>query len=224
MTAKYGAKWINRKVADCSGLFAWAYKQLGSYIDHGSNSIWSKFTTAKGDLKNGKRTDGKTLRPGSAVWRVEGTNYHHIGLYIGDGKVIEAQGTQAGVVISSINRWHVWGELKKIDYADQQEVIPVNEYKEAVVTAEGGVNMRVRANTSAARITVIPQGAEILAFDMSNGWCKVKYHEREGYAMTKYLSFNVDRIINNDEDTDDALKLVESIEKDLAQLKKLLQA
>ena len=220
MTAKYGAKWINRKVADCSGLFAWAYKELGSSIAHGSNSIWSSYTTVKGELKNGKRTDGKPLRPGSAVWRVDGTDYHHIGLYIGDSKVIEAQGTQAGVVISSINRWHAWGELKKIDYDKEEEVTPMDEFKEAVVTADGGVNMRARANTSAARLCVIPQGAKIKAFDMNTGWSKVQYDNKDGYAMTQYISFDTDTI----EDNADALKILDNIEKELARLKKMLQA
>lgn len=230
MTAKYGTKWIGRKVSDCSGLFAWAFKELGSYIEHGSNTIWGKRLSAKGELKNGRRTDGQTLRPGSAVFRVKnGSDYHHIGLYIGNGKVIEAQGTQAGVTISSINRWHTWGELKGVDYG-AKEVITMDEYyKEAVVVAEGGVNFRTRASVSAPRITTIPQGTEIAAFDMNNGWCKIKYNGREGYAMTKYISFNPDAIIssaptNTVQDNADALKLVENIEKELANLKKMLQA
>ena len=32
MTVKYGAKWIGKRVADCSGLFVWAYKQRGEKI------------------------------------------------------------------------------------------------------------------------------------------------------------------------------------------------
>ena len=29
-TKKYGQQWVGKRVADCSGLFTWAYKQLGS--------------------------------------------------------------------------------------------------------------------------------------------------------------------------------------------------
>ena len=31
-TVKYGSRWIGHYVADCSGLFSWAFKQLGGYM------------------------------------------------------------------------------------------------------------------------------------------------------------------------------------------------
>ena len=68
MTVKYGSKWIGHRVADCSGLFAWAFKQLGGYIYHGSNTIWNKYCSSKGKLKNGKRADGQPIKPGTAVF------------------------------------------------------------------------------------------------------------------------------------------------------------
>ena len=32
MTVEYGSRWIGRRVADCSGLYVWAYKQHGEKI------------------------------------------------------------------------------------------------------------------------------------------------------------------------------------------------
>jgi len=43
---KYGAKWIGHYVADCSGLFSWAFKQVGGYMYHGSNTMWLKYCTS----------------------------------------------------------------------------------------------------------------------------------------------------------------------------------
>ncbi len=60
--------------------------------------MWSKYTTAKGMLNKGKRTDGQELKPGTAVFKVRGDDFHHVGLYIGNGNVIEAQGTRTGVI------------------------------------------------------------------------------------------------------------------------------
>ena len=116
--ALYGSKWIGHYVWDCSGLFAWAFKELGGSIAHGSNSIYDRYCSAKGKLSGGKRTDGKELLPGTAVFTGTSSEHGHIGLYIGGGKVIEAQGTQAGVVISDITlkKWTYWGELKGVDY------------------------------------------------------------------------------------------------------------
>ena len=116
----YGKKWIGHTVADCSGLFSWAFKQLGSYMYHGSNTMWNKYCTSKGKLSGGKRTDGKELKPGTAVftYNAKKNNRGHVGLYVGDGWVIEAQGTQAGVCRSKVtnSKWVEWGELLRVDY------------------------------------------------------------------------------------------------------------
>ena len=50
MASRYGQQWVGRRVADCSGLFYWAFKELGGYMYHGSNTMWSKYCTAKGTL------------------------------------------------------------------------------------------------------------------------------------------------------------------------------
>ena len=114
--AKYGQKWIGHTVSDCSGLFYWAFKKLNQKMYHGSNTIWKSYTTNKSTLKNGKRTDGKEIKPGSAVFLNDNGNRHHIGLYIGNNTVIEAKSTQAGVVKSTLARWNETGELKGVEY------------------------------------------------------------------------------------------------------------
>lgn len=118
MTVKYGSKWIGHRVADCSGMFRWAYSELGEAIAHGSNSIFDRYCSAKGTLKNGKRTDGADLLPGTAVFTGDAKEHGHIGLYIGNGKVIEAAGTRQGVIKSDVtdSKWTYWGELKAVDY------------------------------------------------------------------------------------------------------------
>jgi len=106
-------------VTDCSGLFYWSFKQLGGYMYHGSNTMWNKYCTAQGKLSGGKRTDGKELKPGTAVFVVKNnTDRSHVGLYIGNGKVIEASGTKVGVVTTDITnkKWAEWGELKGVAY------------------------------------------------------------------------------------------------------------
>ena len=113
MTVMYGSRWIGKKVADCSGLFAWAFKQLGGSIYHGSNSIWNKYCTAQGTL-----TKGQALRPGTALFQVDSSgDRYHIGLYIGNDTVIEAKGTQYGVVTSKVSHWDEWGKLLGVDYS-----------------------------------------------------------------------------------------------------------
>ncbi len=117
MGARYGSKWIGYRVTDCSGLFRWAIELLGGKIAHGSNSIYDRYCNSKGKLTAENR---KTLRPGTAVFTYnEKTKKRpHIGIYIGNGEVIEAASTQKGVIKSKITdaKWKYWGELKMVSY------------------------------------------------------------------------------------------------------------
>ena len=135
---KYGSKWIGHRVSDCSGLFYWAFRQLGGVkIYHGSNTIWNEWCVSQGDLKGGRRTDGKPLLPGTAVFTYNKTTKKrgHIGLYIGNGWVIEAEGAITGVIRSKITKtkWVEWGELKGVNYAGA-EPEPVTPEPEPVKT------------------------------------------------------------------------------------------
>lgn len=116
----YGKKWIGHMVADCSGLFSWAFKQLGGEMYHGSNTMYRKWCRDKGELKAGKRTDGKKLLPGTAVFCWDGSTYSHVGLFIGNDTVIEAAGVKAGVVTSKVtaSKWKYWGELNGVEYVE----------------------------------------------------------------------------------------------------------
>lgn len=111
MTVKYGAKWIGRRVADCSGLFVWAYKLYNESIYHGSNTIFNKYCSETGPVAGTVK-----IRVGTAVFQNTEGKRGHIGLYIGGGMCIEAKGTQHGVVPSPLAVWDEWGTLKDVDY------------------------------------------------------------------------------------------------------------
>lgn len=118
MSVKYGGKWAGHWVTDCSGLFAYWFSQMGGKMYHGSNTMYKAWCTSKGQLKAGKRTDGQSLKPGTAIFTGTEEKHGHVGLYVGDGLIIEAKGTTDGVVKSKIteSRWTYWGELKGVDY------------------------------------------------------------------------------------------------------------
>lgn len=192
---QYGAKWIGHYVADCSGLFSWAFKQLGGYMYHGSDTMWNKYCTSKGKLSNGKRTDGKELKPGTAVftYNAKKDNRGHVGLYVGDGKVIEASGTQAGVCTSKITdkKWVEWGELKGVDLDGKATPTPIpSEDKPsgavgtAVVTGTR-VALRQYPSTSATVLVRVNTGERVQVLD--DEWTRVTYQGKTGYMMSKYL-------------------------------------
>ena len=194
---KYGEKWVGHMVADCSGLFTWSFKQLGGYMYHGSNTMWNKYCTDKGKLSNGKRTDGQELKPGTAVFVLKNeTDRSHVGLYIGNGKVIEAASTQRGVIITDITnkKWCEWGELKGVNYSASSKNTPVPtpaEEKESSVSIGSAlvnatkVALRSAPSTTASILTRIDKGERVQVIE--GEWTRVTYQGKSGYMMTKFL-------------------------------------
>lgn len=118
-SALYGSKWVGHHVADCSGMFVCFYRQHGLSIAHISTKIYTNYCSTKGKLTAELK---KTILPGSAVFTGDTeTNHPHVGLYVGNGKVIEAMGVDAGVCTSNLsaNKWKWYGELKALSYASQ---------------------------------------------------------------------------------------------------------
>ena len=183
---KYGKKWIGHYVADCSGLFSWAFKEMGSTMYHGSNTMYLKWCVNKGELRKGIRTDGHTLKPGTAVFVWNGKKYSHVGLYIGGETVIEAAGTIQGVITSNVSdsKWSHWGELKDVNYSGEPEPGPEKGY--AVVTGKK-VALREEASTRATVITRIDTGKTVKIEPDPDEWEYVSYNGRKGWMMKKFL-------------------------------------
>ena len=176
-----------------ANFFIKQFETLGGTIAHGSNSIWDKYCANKGKLRNGERTDGQELQPGTAVFtEAEDGRHNHIGLYTGNGLVIEAQGTQAGVVTSLVTnkKWKAWGELKGVSYAEGGE----KEMKKATVVLPSGasgstVNMRESASRSAKIVCQVPVGASVDVIQDKGEWCYIQYNGKTGYMMSNYLEY-----------------------------------
>jgi hypothetical protein len=115
-TKEYGQKWVGHHVIDCSGIPYKIAKDNGISIAHGSNTQYLKYCDKKGKIEN-----GVTLVPGVGVFKYSDkykNPYYHVGIYEGNGKVIEAQGTYRGVIRSSLFGWTHYGYWKFVDWAD----------------------------------------------------------------------------------------------------------
>jgi cell wall-associated NlpC family hydrolase len=69
---------------DCSGLTQWAYKQAGISIPPSSRTQWTV----------GRPVSKDQLQPGDLVFSDDGSGdpaqIHHVGMYVGDGKMVDA--------------------------------------------------------------------------------------------------------------------------------------
>lgn len=83
---------------DCSGLTQYVFKKAaGKHLPHHSRAQWA----------NVKRIPKAKAQPGDLVFFFEG-GAHHVGIYIGNGRMVDARGYGEGVRISPIKgSW--WG-------------------------------------------------------------------------------------------------------------------
>lgn len=190
-SVKYGSKWAGHWVTDCSGLFAWAFKELGGSIAHGSNSIWDKYCAERHPYGI------RAIPVGAAVFTStetkDGTKHNHIGLYVGGNIVIEATGCIAGVVKSDVYsaKWTDWALLKGVDYSTDDEE-ETRMYATVVLpTGASGktVNMRDDDSKKGKILTQVPVGSTVAILADMGEWCMISYGGIQGYMMANYLEY-----------------------------------
>ena len=110
--------WLKKRTADCVGLikgYAWFNPTLNSIVvgandmpDISANTMYNE-ATEKGSI------DTIPEIPGLAVWH-DG----HIGIYIGGGQVVQAAGTQSGVIKNNLSdtAWTHWLKIPHITYME----------------------------------------------------------------------------------------------------------
>jgi cell wall-associated NlpC family hydrolase len=83
---------------DCSGLVMWSYDQVGVHLDHWTGDQWNE----------GAHISTGELRPGDLLFFAYNTSdpstIHHVGMYIGNGEMVQAPYTGADVEITSDSR------------------------------------------------------------------------------------------------------------------------
>lgn len=96
------SKSAGKRGFDCRGFVHYVYKQAGIKI--GLNKVTTMVAQSTGDFAKISKAQ---LKPGDVVCVGSVGNYSHIGIYIGDGKIIEAANRDKGVVESSLSqsRW-----------------------------------------------------------------------------------------------------------------------
>ena len=94
-------KWLYKEVYDSAGLVKKAFEQAGIKLPHGATSSWKNGDwKEKGDIKHMPSNQVCVL------YRRGKDGMVHTGIYLGNGKVIEAKGADYGVVETSLKDGH----------------------------------------------------------------------------------------------------------------------
>jgi hypothetical protein len=126
-------KWLGKPVTDCVGLVkgvVWQADFQGKYqaaTDLSANGMYQK-CSVKGSIATFPE------KPGLVVWK-DG----HIGVYVGNGVVVESRSVEWGVVRTLLKDrpWTNWGECHLVDYTpvDWQSRAIAAEAKVVALTA-----------------------------------------------------------------------------------------
>lgn len=196
---KYVAGAHKQGEVDCSGAFYYAYKKLGGYMYHGSNTMWRKYTTAtKGkigeiELVPGmavfKCRDWSSAHSSNGWYETEPGDVYHVGMYVGNGNVVEAQGTKTGVVITKVEKWHLAAQLK-----DTQYDLSEQKYEESFTAFLGEVritgdwlNVRSGPGTHYSRELKAYNGDVLSIVGQTGDWYLVDKQGRTLYVSKQYI-------------------------------------
>jgi hypothetical protein len=134
------SNWMGKMVADCVGLiksYLWwnGVKAVYSTLyDVSADGMYER-ATVKGDIKTMPEIPGLCVR-------FKG----HIGVYVGDGWVIEARGTKYGVVKTRLSErpWTHWLKCPFIQYIDEPKKITVKVNGKVIETDVDPININGR--------------------------------------------------------------------------------
>lgn len=115
------SNWMGKRTADCVGLikgYGWYNAESGEIVV-GSNGMMDVTANGMFEAATVKGTiDTIPEVPGLAVW-----HQGHIGIYIGNGEVIEAMNTMRGVTRTKLvgRSWTHWLQIPYISYVEEKE-------------------------------------------------------------------------------------------------------
>lgn len=179
------SKAIGHRVWDCASLVRYAMKQVGISMVSGATSQWKKTKWArKGTI------DQLPKDQVACLYRWTGSVMQHTGIYLGNGYVIDARGSSAGVIKSKLSSypWTHFGQPQGLIKKEQtNEVISVSYQAKVVADSGSTVRMRSAPSKEASVSATIALGTIVDVVEEAEGWCGIIYNGQKGYMMSQFL-------------------------------------
>ena len=171
--------YMGKYVADCSGLIVSICRDMGlDSKDYSASSLYYYQCDRKpiseierGDLVFKKNSSGKI---------------YHVGIYLGAGKVLEAQGTMYGIRVNKLrSSWTLAGRLKVLG---DEKAEPVKEWR-------GYYEVTLKYKNSRLNLRRSPAGeiiSEVVGGDVLESYNESQY--KESHLWVKVVSLNTGEI------------------------------
>lgn len=201
----YYTKWkdyssqYGKRVHDCVGLikgYLWSdtptsTPKYNASQDKSAQGMYAA-STIKGAIETFPMKAGQLVYKSTS--KTDAKKIHHVGVYIGDGYVIEAMGHEEGVVKTKFAGagWTHWSQCPYISASATPGLSYTAAYEGKYTVTGGTVNLRAGAGTSEKIVAVLKKNAVVTCngnFINLNGtiWLEVSYGAYRGYMSTKYL-------------------------------------
>lgn len=180
---------------DCAGLVKsmWVYPKYNAADDLGATGIYGKCTVKGSINETNKNGDHIRLIPGYLLFKGNDKTKSHVGIYIGNNKIIEAKGHAYGVITSELNdTWKYYAEYYNVDYSAEvqpdPDTPPYCEHIMEVATLTDPLMLREGPGISFPVLYRLPKGTKVYwQGEKSGDWLKVKYRNTWGWAHKDYL-------------------------------------
>lgn len=160
---------------DCSGLIMHYLKDMTGFF--------KSDMTAAGLCRACAPVSRGALQRGDLLFRDNGTKVHHVGIYMGDGTAVEAEGRDVGVTRRALDAggaeyWNRYGRLP-LPGAPAAEA-PKEAY--FAVCSGGSVYLRRGPGAETQKLGTVHRGDKLLALPAEDGWCEVAAMQKNGIA------------------------------------------
>lgn len=201
------SKWDGKRVWDCSGLFRGAWRALWKYRSGGATTIYNTWCSEKGHIdasfvydnlcaQKGEIAAGTMPNvPGVLLFRGDEKTKQHIGLYLGDGTVVDARGSKQGVLHTKFQdgyTWTHWGLAEDVDYEGilpHPEEVPALWSGRVKTRTGNGISLWPAPNNTGKAIIKITESAtvDIMSDLPDGGYIEARYGHMTGYVNLQYI-------------------------------------
>jgi len=180
--------------ADCAGLVKYILEKHGVLSYDGSNTQWRKYTTSmKGKIGTIKLQPGmlcfkhrawSSSQSGNPYYGDSIGDMYHVGMLLDDTHVLEARGTNSGIVVSDVSAWHYAAQHINtvLDVDGDQSFVP---FTGIVQTQSGNLNLRSQPNGT--KTDSIPKGTILTITDKYGNWYETSYNGKTGWVSGDYI-------------------------------------